>query len=438
MNHRGTLNAPFLWSSASDNHVLVMKERSGRAHDARGVCRMTPHGVVWFAIAVLMCALSCAAPERSTLIQAVEATAAKLHSLDGSPGFGYAVIRDGRILRAAGVGYADVERSVPFTASTPFYVASTTKAFLGLAAAILAERGVWSLDAPVSEHLQLRLQPPLDASAITIRQLLTHTHGISNEGPVVTKLYTGDYTGDAELIDLLRQHPPEAPGNAFTYGNIGYNVAALVMAAATGMSWKEAVKIVLFEPLGMRGTTAYASTVDTVGMARPYRATPTGFERLPVTKRDATMHSAGGLYSTPSDMGRWLEAQIGEGRIDGRQVLSRAAVAESQRAVVELSQVRGAVRVTGYGLGWQIGMLGGDNIILHGGGAPGFATLVSFKPRRRTGVVVMANNTEVGVVFADLATRAFYDVLSTGRLIPERSLNAIKAQLDRARTRAVR
>jgi CubicO group peptidase (beta-lactamase class C family) len=128
---------------------------------------------------------------------------------------------------------------------------------------------------------------------------------------------------------------------------------------------------------------------------------------------------------------------MSEGIIDGRRVLPRAAVAETHRALVALRDRRGAVRVTGYGLGWQIGMLDGDRIVLHGGAFSGFATLVSFKPGRRTGVVVMANNTELGVVFADLANRAFYDVLSTGRSISDKSLDALTTELARARTRTV-
>ena len=386
--------------------------------------------------AVIACTDSGAAPPRPDLLRAVEATAARLRSLNASPGFGFAVVQDGRTLHAGGVGYANVEGSHPFSATTPFYIASTTKAFVGLASAILAERGSWNLDATLGEYMPLlALQPPLDASAITVRQLLTHTHGISNEGPVVTKLaYTGDYSGDDELILLLREHPAEPGGTSYSYGNIGYNVAALAMARVTGVSWKETVETLVFEPLGMRGTTAYASRVDTAVMARPYRSTAAGFERLPVMKRDATMQSAGGLFSTPADMGLWLEAQLGQGRIGDRQLLPPGTVAESQRTLVVLSQLRGRVRVVGYGLGWQIGVMGRDTILLHGGAFPGYATLVSFIPRRRAGVVVMANSTELGGVFADLATRAFYDVLSTGRPISNQSLRSIAERLDAARS----
>lgn len=147
------------------------------------------------------------------------------------------------------------------------------------------------------------------------------------------------------------------------------------------------------------------------------------------------MHSAGGVFSTPADMGRWLEVQIDHGRIEDLQVIPQPAVLESQRLFVSLSEVRGGVRVFGYGLGWQIGTLSRDTILIHGGAFPGYATLLSFIPRRRAGVVIMANNIELGVLFADLATRALYDVLLTGRPISTGSLRSMKKQLDELRTR---
>jgi CubicO group peptidase (beta-lactamase class C family) len=383
----------------------------------------------------LSTAVACAG-QAPDLAQTVEATAKSLYALNATPGLGVAVVHDGRVVYAGGFGYADVETGRPFMASTPFYIASATKSFTGLTATILAERGIWSLDAPVTRYLpRLRLHPPLDPDSITIRQLLTHTHGISNDGPVVLKLaYTGDYAGNDELIALLTEHPPERTGRAYVYGNIGYNVATLAMDAETRESWKETLRRTLFEPLGMRGTTAYASRVDTAAMARPYRATPGSFVRIPLAKNDATMQSAGGMFSTPSDMGVWLEAHIGGGRIDGRQILPSAAVAETHRILATMDQRRGAARLIGYGLGWQIGLIGRDTILMHGGGFAGYATVMSFMPRRRSGVVVMANNSELGGGFVSLAMVGLYDVLRTGRPMSPASLAALKAQVDRRRT----
>ena len=148
-------------------------------------------------------------PVASPLYAAIDSTAKQFFDLNATPGLGIAVVRDTQVIYMRGFGYADVENHRQFTPSTQFYIASTTKSFTGLASAVLAERGVWSLDAPLSRFLPgLTLHAPLTADSITIRSLLTHTHGISNNGPVVIRLaYTGEYADNAELMSLLKEHP---------------------------------------------------------------------------------------------------------------------------------------------------------------------------------------------------------------------------------------
>jgi CubicO group peptidase (beta-lactamase class C family) len=193
---------------------------------------------------------------------------------------------------------------------------------------------------------------------------------------VVKVAYTGDYKGNEELIRLLREHAPAPTARAYVYGNIGYNTAALAMDAVTGTTWKRTLRDLIFVPLRMTRTTAYASEVDTIVMAQPYRATPAGFERRRRGKVDATMQSAGGLFSTPDDMGRWLLAHINDGRIATQQLIPAAAIRESHKRLAVVHAPESSLRVTAYGLGWQIGLLGDETIFMHGGGFPGYATSV--------------------------------------------------------------
>lgn len=366
---------------------------------------------------------------------AIDSVASRLFALNASPGVGIVVVRDTQIIYAKGFGFADVEAKRPFTAETEFYIASTTKSFTGLAAAILDGQGVWKLDAPVSRYLPgARLKAPLNPDSISIRSLLTHTHGIGN-GPVALRLaYTGEYSGNDELVRLLAEHVPSPKGRVFDYSNLGYNVAAFAMDAVTHESWKETLARLLFTPLGMSGTSAYVSKVSRDKLAMPYRTTPTGFARTYFGKSDANMQSAGGLMTTPLDMGRWLEAHINGGRIGGKQVLPAAAVAESHKLLAEMSGEQRGLKLLGYGLGWQIGVAKGDTLLVHGGGFPGFSTHMSFMPQRRIGVAVMANNGELGSGLVDLMASAIYDVLAGRPVITADSVAAINSQLERARS----
>ncbi len=361
----------------------------------------------------------------------IDSVVTALFALDVAPGMAVVVVRDTATIYMKGFGYADLEARRPVTPQTVFYVASTTKSFTGLAAAILDRQRKISLDAPLGRYLPgLRLQSPLSADSITIRSLLTHTHGIG-DGPVAYRLaYTGEHGGNADLARLLAEHAPARRGRGFEYGNIGYNVAALAIDSALGESWKQWLDRLLFTPLGMRSTTAYVSRAPRERLAMPYRVEPSSFARIPYAKTDANMQSAGGLVTTAEDMARWLEVHINGGRLDGRQVLLADAVAESHRVLAVNQGRRRGLTVAGYGLGWNVSLMEGDTLLEHGGGFPGFTTHMSLMPRQRVGVVVMIND---NAPLADMVAMEIYRTLLGRRgLVPD-SLDWARGQIVQMR-----
>ncbi len=155
------------------------------------------------------------------------------------------------------------------------------------AAALLAERGELDLDASLSTHLPaLRMTPPLSPDSITLRHLLTHTHGIDAGGPVTFRTaFSGEFTNE-QLVDILATYKPAANGRVFRYGNLGYNIAGVAMDATLGVGWKDVLEQEVFVPLGMSSTTAYRSRADEAGLAMPYatsqtRSPPLCSERAP-------------------------------------------------------------------------------------------------------------------------------------------------------------
>lgn len=358
-----------------------------------------------------------------------------LMALDLTPGAGIVVVRDTQIVYIKGFGNADVAAKRAFTPETEFYIASTTKSFTGLASALLDKKGTFKLDAPLHKYLPaLKLKEPLNADSITIRSLLSHTHGITNNGPVTIRLaYSGEYNGDADLIKFLEQHNAAETGRAYSYGNIGYNVAALAMDAATKKSWKEVLQSEIFTPLGMKHTSAYVSKFKRDELATPYQATLEGWTARPYGKTDATMQSAGGLITTLRDMGTWLEAHLNNGKIDGKQILPASAFVEahSNLAPVNIKTQTGAQ--IGYGLGWNINLVGTDTMFVHGGGFPGFGTYMSFIPSKHLGIAVFANNDGLGGAFTQIATGLVYQYLTNGDIKSPIPMDALGPVLTRER-----
>jgi CubicO group peptidase (beta-lactamase class C family) len=331
--------------------------------------------------------------------------------LDITPGMAVAVVRGDQVVYLRGFGYADAETRRPVTPETVFYIASSTKSFTGLATAILHERGKLDMDAPLTRYLpEVELHKGLDPNEITLRDLLTHTHGIRGRGPVdFRSAYSGDHTHQL-LVDLLRHQVPAENGRAFEYGNIGYNTASLAMDAELGMSWKDVLEREIFAPLGMSSTTAYVSRVPEDRLAMPYRMEPEGFSGLPYTKGDENMHAAGGVVTSAADLASWLRANLNEGRVGGEQLLSAWAVGESHRPQAEQDNQFMSFKRTGYGLGWNTGSYEGDPFTHHFGGFSGFHAQISFMPEHDVGVAIMLNS-GAGQL-ADLVSRYIYDSLN--------------------------
>ena len=367
------------------------------------------------AFVIVACLISVPTVKAQQLSQKLDSVMNALYALDVTPGMGIVVVQDTQIVYMKGFGFADIEARRPFTPQTGFYIASTTKSFTGLAAALLDKKGTFKLDAPLHQYLPtLKLQAPMNPDSITIRSLLTHTHGIGN-GPVAIRLaYSGEYNGDTSLIRMMEMHTPAKNGREYAYGNLGYNVAGLAMDAVTKKFWKDILAQEIFTPLGMKNTSAYVSKFKREDLATPYGITLSGWTARPYGKTDANMQSAGGLITTLRDMGTWLEANINNGRLNGRQVLPASAFEAAHTNYVQLAtNARGGKQI-GYGLGWEIFTFGNDTMLIHGGGFPGFATSMSFIPSRHIGVAVFANNDWIGGGFVDVAAQEAYRVMTDG------------------------
>jgi len=345
-------------------------------------------------------------------LAALDAYVAELSKrLPVTPGLSIAVVRGDKIVYARGFGYRDLKAKLPVTPQTQFYIASTTKAFTGTAAKLLADEGKFDLDAPLKKYFpNLVLKAPLAAEQITIRDLLTHRSGISNEAINFRTAYTGQYDANVLLELLASYSKPTSP--EFRYSNIGYLVTALAMEKATGETWQQIVERKLFQPLELKSTNAYASKAKASGdYALPYLAAGGGaFNELPY-KEDSTMHAAGGIWSSGEDLAKWLVLNMNGGKYAGRQIISAASLEEI--LAPQINQKRDFYRFKryGYSLGWNIGTYNGDKFIHCFGEFHGFRPHVSFMPEHKIGVVVLVNESTEAFSLPDLIACDIYDHL---------------------------
>ncbi len=191
----------------------------------------------------------------------LQALAEQAEASGALPGFQIAVVAEGRLIWTTARGLADASTGLATTEATGYYIASTTKCFTALAAAQRAARGDLDLQANLAQMLpQADWRPSLQADRITLRELLTHTHGIDADAvPAQLRInLSGVYRDNAELLHWLAQATPAAGAKAFAYSNLGYDLAGMAMAPTGRDGWKAQVQREVLDPLGMKHSSPVA------------------------------------------------------------------------------------------------------------------------------------------------------------------------------------
>jgi CubicO group peptidase (beta-lactamase class C family) len=150
------------------------------------------------------------------------------------PGLSIALIQGGKIVWVEGFGVTNSLTGRPVAGDTVFEAASISKAIAAYAALGLVERGVLSLDEPVHHYLSRPwLQPSAYAEQITLRHLLSHTSGLTN---------------DVNPVNKSIVYPP---GERFVYSGVGFMYLQEVLEQVTGKSLEQIAQELVFEPLEM-------------------------------------------------------------------------------------------------------------------------------------------------------------------------------------------
>jgi CubicO group peptidase (beta-lactamase class C family) len=322
-----------------------------------------------------------------TLDDAVEALGKQLERWN-VPGLEVAVVREGEVLIADGLGAADVEGGMSAGPATLFHHGSCTKAFTALVATVLADDGVLDLDAPVRRYVpELRLPDPVIADRVTTRDLLSHRAGFARHD--FAWILNPSWTR-SELVRRLAELPLAGDlRGQWLYSNFGYALAGLVIDRASGSTWEAELERRVLAPLGMARTTTDVGRC----LADPDHASA-HFERDGrVVRGDyrvcGGMGPAGQLMSCAEDSARWLLLHT-----VGAAAVPVAAVEATHHMHMPFpagASSVGELQLEAYGLGWVTGRYGGRRLIWHNGGIDGFRTDLLLLPDDAIGVLASAN-----------------------------------------------
>lgn len=334
------------------------------------------------------------------------------------PGIAIVVIKDDKPIFMRAYGMADKEAGIKADTDTLFYIASSTKSFTGLAAAMLDQEGKIKLSDPVTKYtpgIHFKNDIP---DKITIRDLLTHTSGLRN-GALVNRLAFTGQIEQSEIDHVFAEGTSfsEANFGKYNYTNLGYNIYGLALNYHLNKKWQDLLQERIFAPAGLKHTTAYVSKARArkYKIAAPYvvdtdAADAGKMVRSRLEKTDDNMQSAGGIFTSISDLGRWLNLNMNGGKLDGKQVVPADLIRSAQTGYTKSTRNEPPFSGDGeYGLGWQIGKYRNEKVVYHHGGYPGYRSHVSFMPEKKIAVGVLVNNDAIGGRLADMLAAYAYD-----------------------------
>jgi CubicO group peptidase (beta-lactamase class C family) len=347
------------------------------------------------------------------------------------PGAAIGIVVDGDLVWTRTKGVQTVG-GAPFTVDTTSRIASMTKSFTAAGILKLRDEGKLALDDPASKYipeLAGLAYPTSDSPQITVRHLLTHMEGFPEDNP----------WGDRQLAEpnatmdaWMKAGVPfsTTPGTAWEYSNYGFAMLGRIIERVSGQPYDAYIRTAFLEPLGMTSSTFHDSAVPRERKALGYRWLDEKWIEIPILAH-GSFGAMGGLWTTTRDLAKWvtflMSAYPARSGADSGP-LKRSSLREMQElaALTPYSSARrnavdAPLTLTAMGYGYGL-MVAADcqfkHVVSHGGGLPGYGSLMTWLPQHGVGLVFMSNRTYGG------AGRLFPDVLTalnkTGGLKPRR------------------
>ncbi|MBI4932634.1 MAG: beta-lactamase family protein, partial [Actinobacteria bacterium] len=329
-----------------------------------------------------------AATQRRLLDELVERSLAQHRC----PSIAWGVLEHGHLVVAGGSGL--LHDGAPPDEHTRYRIASMSKSFTTAAVLGLRDDGVLRLDDPITTFAPelADVVGPAGSQAVTLRHLLSMTSGLA----------TDDAWADRHLdlspdeLDLAVQRPLFAHrvNESFEYSNLGFALIGRVVWRATGTRVQDHVSRRLLEPLGLHSTTW--TFPDGTRWAHPRRLVEGEEVDDALVLGDGEMAPMGGLWSTVSDLARWVAwlDRANDAEAHDEVGLSASSRREMQRmqTYIGTSTVVGRTSPSGYGFGLNmrddtdLGM-----VVAHSGGLPGYGSNMRWMKGRGTGAIALAN-----------------------------------------------
>ena len=262
---------------------------------------------------------------------------------------------------------------------------------------MLQDEGKLKYDDKVTDYIpEFKMYNPYVTDAFTIRDLLTHRSGLGlGAGDLMFWPDSNTFTIKDIIHNLRYLKQVSDFRTKYDYDNLLYIVAGEVVKRVSGMNWEDFIETRFMAPLSMSSSAASFKRVKDKSNVIDPHAPVDG--KVQVIRRDwsENANAAGGIYSSVSDMSKWLIALMNGAKTGNGKALFSKMVHDDLWSLQTIIPVRTPnmynTHFSGYGLGWFLSDVKGYKQATHTGGLAGIVTQVTLLPEMKLGIIVFTN-----------------------------------------------
>lgn len=324
----------------------------------------------------------------------------------GVPGLAVGIVHQHEIIVADGYGVKNIETNEPVKGDTLFHTASVSKTFVASAVMQLVEQGAISLDSKIADLIPYFLIKDDRASEITVRQLLSHTSGMPDEEDYEwhSPVYE-EYALEQYVRGIRDKSLDTAPGEQFSYSNIGYEILGHLISRISGLSFESYMKEYLLKSMGMNHSDFYIRNVNPERIASPHVFDAKGSYGTCVSQI-FPYHRAHGpsstLLSSAEEMCEAALVHLAASGAAGKSapftkftpILHRKSYQEMWSPHAETGW---GGQMSDVGCAWFMGDYKGARVLSHSGRDTGFRSNFLLLPDTGSAVILMCNADHIGL-----------------------------------------
>jgi CubicO group peptidase (beta-lactamase class C family) len=334
------------------------------------------------------------------IIDQLEGLIDKLMQGSKAPGLSLSIIKDNKPFYSKGFGARDVNKNLPATENTLYGIGSCGKSFTCLAIMQLVEKGLLSIDDPVSKYLPLKIG--LKDNPILIRHLMSHSSGLPSLGMATVLIARKSFieretfvpmSSSDDFMRFVNQAQDEIldkPGKRMHYCNSGFTLLGLIIEKVSGLTFEEYIEQNILKPLEMNRTTYNEEKFKQDEDHMEAYQIEKNVLKTKIHPFDELIYAAGGTLASVKELENYVLMHLNDGTFKKEKLVSKESIKQlfEPQIKTDYSSFGGYHYCFGWG---SCSNFFDETLVSHGGSTALSSAYIGMIPKKKMAVIVAGN-----------------------------------------------